>query len=274
MAKVVRSLSDSTYHEVATVSSSFLTAWKENALHALWERANKGAPTEAQRIGSLVHCAILEPERFGTNYICAPKLDLRKTADKERKAELEEEYGAEFLVKQETWEQVVAIQAAALRSPKIERALNLAKERELSIFWEDPETKLDCKARIDAMADGVIFDLKTTTDASEDAFQAAIYKYGYHRQGAMYLRACKAAGLDIRHYSIIAIEKEAPFGANVFSLADEAIHQGEQEISDLIKQVKLYHDTGIIPGYSSDVIVASLPDWAWRKIENEGVKND
>lgn len=270
--EIIRGMAAQEYHLRTEVSNSFLTGWKENALKAIYEREHPREQTEAMLMGEQVHLAILEPELFETRYHRTRKFDLRKNVDKDAKAALIEQYGEGNLLTFERHDEVMAIQAAVNRHPKALNLFSQAKEREIVILWTDAETGISCKCRIDAMAGIILADLKTTDDASVDAFQASIFKYGYHRQGAMYLRACKAAGLDIQHYSIVAVEKEPPFGCNVFSLAVEALEQGERELQDLMKCVRLWQSTGHVPGYAEHVISASLPEWAWRRIEFDGVK--
>lgn len=272
MSEIIRDMPASEYHLRTEVSNSFLTNWKENALHAIYQREHPTEPTEAMIFGEQVHLAVLEPQLFASRYHRCRKFDGRKTADKEEKAALIAEYGEGNLLSFERHDQIVSIVDAVKRHPRASSLFSQAKEREVTVLWTDPETGLSCKARIDAMAGVILADLKTTVDASVEKFQASIFQYGYHRQAAMYFRACRAAGLDIKHYSIVAVEKEAPYGCNVFSLDEAAIHQGDQEISDLLKQVRLWQTTGNVPGYSDTVIAASLPDWAWRRIEFDGVK--
>ena len=269
---IIRGMPSGEYHTRDEVSNSFLTNWKRNALKAIWERENPSGQTPAMEMGERVHLAVLEPDIFASRYHRCRKFDGRKTADKEEKAALIEEYGEGNLLSFERHDEILSISAAVQSHPRARALLEKATDREVSVFWTDSESGLSCKCRIDAMGGVILADLKTTQDASVEAFQRSIFEYGYHRQAAMYFRACKALGIDIKHFSIIAVEKEAPFGCNVFSLDEAAIHQGDQELTDLMKQVQLWQNTGHVPGYSDTVISASLPEWAWKRIEFEGAK--
>lgn len=56
---------------IQRVSPSFLKTFKRSAAHAWQQYVNPDrdqSQTEAQRIGTMLHCAILEPERFGSAY--------------------------------------------------------------------------------------------------------------------------------------------------------------------------------------------------------------
>lgn len=258
------------YHQRGEVSNSFLTTWKDNALRAIHELTHPRPATPALRLGNIIHCAVLEPTVYSNTYSAVPKLDRRTKVGKETWATLCDKYGEHNLVTVDDEEAIKGVVAAVQGHEKARNLFAQLKEREATIIWRDQETGLSCKCRIDAMCSPIVADLKTTDDASVEGFQDSIFKYGYHRQGAMYLRGCRAAGIDVKHYSIVAVEKEAPFGINVFSLGEDALEQGERELVDLMKQVKLWKDTGIVPGYYQNVIAASLPEWAWRRIEFEG----
>ena len=274
-ARIDTEIDAAAYHRRPEISNSFLTSWKRNALSAIYELEHPSEPTEAMIFGTQVHAAVLEPETFRKRFAVLPPLNLRTNADKERKAKIVATMGGEqFVLSQDRHAQIVEINASIQRHSRAKALLASVTQREVSIFWRDEASGVDCRCRMDALGGLILTDLKTTQDASVDAFQASIFNYGYHRQGAMYLRAARAVGLDIKHYSIIAIEKEAPYGCNVFSLSPEAIAQGDREIDDLLKQVSIWKQTGLVPGYAEHVVSASLPEWAWRRIEFEGANDN
>ena len=267
MGEVLRNLTYAQYRAIDAVYGSFLSAWRENAGKALYDRANPSEPTEALIFGNLVHLAVLEPDRFKAEYVRTRKFNLTKNVDKAEKAELITKWGAEKLIDGDRHDRILEIVKAINLHERAAALIAQSKDRELTFLWQDGGTGLWCKGKTDMLGGVILGDLKTTEDASRDNFQASIFKYGYHRQGAMYLRGARACGLKVQHYSILAVEKSPPYGVNVFSLCDEAIQQGDRELDDLLKQYKLHLETGEIPGYSQRVIDADLPDWAWRRLE-------
>ena len=62
-------------------------------------------------------------------------------------------------------------------------------QEQVSIRWEDQETGLPLKVRLDVLGDGRVVDIKTSADPTPGAFAKSIEKYGYHRQGGMYAPA-------------------------------------------------------------------------------------
>lgn len=263
---ILKAMPESDYRAHPGINNSFLSSWKENALKALYERKNPPEQTVAMRLGTQFHTLMLEPERFVAEISRLPKLDRRTTAGKETYAKLVAEFGESNLVAEDDYICLITMQQALFAHERAKALLTRADQKELTLTWVDDSTGLECKGRADLIAGGILGDIKTTQDASIN-FQDSIYKFGYHRQGAYYLRGAKANGLNVTHYAILAVEKDVPNGVNVFSLSDAAIDQGNRELDDLLKQVKENHENGIIPGYSQNVIAADLPEWAWRKIE-------
>ena len=87
--------------------------------------------------------------------------------------------------------------------------------REIAIVWDDPETGLRCKARIDFVSeyDGwtVVGDLKSSINAAPKQWARAVANYGYHRQAAFYLDGCNAISPHDRLFAWIIQEKDDPF---------------------------------------------------------------
>lgn len=103
---------------------------------------------------------------------------------------------------------------------------------ELSAFWTDPDTGIECKCRPDWLIKDLfgnivgIADVKTTEDASPDGFSKSIAKYGYDLQAAYYSDGVKAViGKAIPFY-FIAIEKKAPYAVSVYRADDAMIEAG------------------------------------------------
>lgn len=264
---ILKGITDADYRALPGFNNSFLSNWKENALKAIYERNNPPEQTAAMRLGTQFHALMLEPEKFHLQFTRIQKLNRRTTKGKKAWADLVALVGEASIVEKDNSDCIDAMQKALLAHERAKALLTRADQKELSLTWTDEATGLECKGRADLIAGQILGDIKTTLDASTENFQASIYKYGYHRQGAFYLRGAKANGLNVTHYAILAVEKDAPNGVNVFSLSDAAIDQGNRELDDLLKQVKEYQDNSIIPGYSQNVIAADLPEWAWRKIE-------
>ena len=255
--------------------------------------------TDAMRFGRACHMAILEPEIFGVRY-AAKKQCSAFTGNNERcksqgsvllesgdvvcKTHLREQ-PINLTTELMGVEEYGACQQMRARVAGKMRASGLIAghgEFELSIVWDEAvvidvdglkvTVPVRCKARIDrftAVGDGTIVDLKTTQDASRASFTKAIWDYSYHVQGGMYMRGARAVKLPAQHYVIMAVEKNAPWEAGVFRLTEGALDAGEQLSVALLRKYAHCQHTGVWPGYADVVEDISLPDWAWRKVDEE-----
>lgn len=96
---------------------------------------------------------------------------------------------------------------------------------EQSGFWIDEPSGIRCRVRFDwlpSIHDGrlIIPDYKTTTDASDDAMQKDIAKYGYNQQADWYETGARALGLgdQTAELLLIAQEKKPPYAINVIGI--------------------------------------------------------
>lgn len=246
-------------------SSSQLKALVRSPAHLKAYRAKPDEDTTALRIGRAAHCATLEPDRFPEQYARLPEGDGRTKVVKDAKEAIEA-LGRTGLSGKE-FECALSIAATLHAHPSAGPLLSGNGRSELSLVWRDEETGVLCKARHDrhsaVFAGGTIVDLKTTVDASLRSFERAIFLFGYHRQGAFYLRGSRALCLPVEHYVLVAVEKEEPFACAVYRLSEAALDAGEQEVVALLKQYRRCTESHVWPGYPTEVRDIALPDWAW-----------
>ena len=103
----------------------------------------------------------LEPDRFNTEFVCSPKLDKRTKAGKEEYAQFEAENSGKVVVDKSSFDKAVSMRDS-VRAHKASRALLDAGSAEQSVFWNDSEFEVGCKARGDWVRENIIVDLKTS----------------------------------------------------------------------------------------------------------------
>jgi exodeoxyribonuclease VIII len=150
---------------------------------------------------------------------------------------------------------------SAMQHRLVRAMLESADKREQSCFWLD-ELGVDCKARFDGLAPGMILDLKTTQDASPGAFRTAVARYSYHVQAAHYSIGAQAATGQWPDYAIIAVEKKPPYACAVYTLDEDAMAVGAQQREEAINRYAQCGTTGLWPAYPETVQTLSLPNWA------------
>jgi len=189
------------YHANTTrISHSLLNVYRDGGGPALAD-ALLGIgrePTRAMILGSALHCLILEPERFRDDYGLdrTRDFDKRTTAGKkgyEAWLDLAASGSRIYLDRDEM--ALVKTQAEAIgRHRKAVKALvELRGLNEQAITWEDAETGLPMRARMDRVLieAGLIVDLKTTSSSNTKEWEKSSWEFRYHCQAALYIEAAR-----------------------------------------------------------------------------------
>jgi exodeoxyribonuclease VIII len=248
--------SNADYHADPSVSASHLHAVASSPYH-YWSRfLNPSRPpsvqTAAMKLGSLTHCAVLEPDELSSRYgICLPR---NTKAGKEMAAEMEAE-GIEAVTSTDM-EQALAM-AASVRSHQAAAALLRDGKAEQSFWWDDKLTGLRCKCRPDWYVGTTIVDLKTTTDASPKGFAKSVAQWRYHVQQSHYL-----AGTFAERFVFIAVEKQYPFVTACYELDETAALHGSTERRNNLQTIADCRAISEWPGYGNTIQPLSMPNWA------------
>lgn len=197
---------------------------------------NKTPSGKVQKEGTAVHSAVLEPNLFLQEYGRLPELDLRTKVGKETKARLESEYPNKIFLPAEDYDRYA--DCSDLVHQNYGDLLGKGKA-EVSFFWIDEDTGVQCKARADMafMEDAWVLDLKTTKDPKDFAHSVTLWKY--HRQAAYYLDGLsKLTGKKWTRWEWLAVSHERPFLMTLHSAKQEDLDLGRFEYKQALKAVK------------------------------------
>lgn len=247
------------------VSHSALSAFAKSPQHYLLYKTEK-VDTKALSFGRALHCFVLQPDEFKKKFAVAPEVD-KRTKEGKLKFELFEKdsIGLEVITAQE-FETIKQIKNALYQNTESKKILNRITQTEQIITWIDEENNIEIKGIIDGIGDNFIFDLKTTENASPNAFKRSFFDYGYHRQAAIYLDGSKANGIKADKFWVVAVEKKAPFGIACFEVSNEVIEYGRSEYKQLIYEFKKWVEDGMLSeSYNSKAMFGTfeidLPNW-------------
>ncbi len=250
--------SNADYHADPAVSASHLHAVAKSPYH-YWSRyldPNRIAPesTAAMRLGSLVHCAVLEPEELGKRYgVCAP----RNTKAGKEQAERMAAAGIEAITQSDM--ALALSMALSVRLHPAAAALLVHGKAEQSFWWDDAATGLRCKCRPDWYDGTTVVDLKTTTDAGP-GFARSVATFRYHVQASHYLAGLHGA----ERFVFIAVEKTAPYAVAVYELDAAAMAAGDELRQRDMRVIADCQAISEWPGYGDTIQPLSLPLWALR----------
>lgn len=242
-----------------------------------------GEPTAAMRLGSFVHCGVLEtPLEIARRYVFMPDYsahpdNMTKSGErsfssattfvKTMEDAFRKLHHDKTIVGEEHFNKLVGI-SKAINQNDIAKQLLRDGRSEVSIVWVDELSGLLCKMRADWIAinreRSIVLDLKTSLDAL--AFDKSIARFGYHRQAAFYRRGVRAAcGVDATPW-LLAVETVEPFGNRVAPVDADAIAAGNSELDRLLATVAECKSSGDWPGYWNPERW-SLPAWYGRSEE-------
>lgn len=258
-------MTNTEYHAHHAISKSDLDLVHRSPMHYRYRKEHPTEQTTALLTGSAVHKMVLEHDTFSDEFVIEPKLDRRTRAGKEAYTAFLESVAGKTIISMELYELATNIAEAVSHHP-VARALLSGGNAETSHFWTDTHTAMECKCRPDYLRNGFCVDLKTTQNASQEAFEKSAYQYRYYVQAYWYLHGLQACHVPAEDFVFVAVEKEPPYAVAVYYADELMLKLGEQEaIADLellakCKQSGMYH------GYQQEAQPLSLPKWAARTI--------
>lgn len=274
LGRIAHGLPIEDYHaDTSAVSKSGLDLVRQSPaiyyakyLDPQYERQRIAAADEmkgGQLVGQLAHCAILEPHAFAERYAVGPTVHRGTKVWKE----FVEANPGKIAIQQEQADTAFA-QAESVRNlPDVRDALAVG-HAEVSAYWIDPITGVQCRCRPDWVHDVsddavILLDVKTYSDASPAEFRCQIARKRYHVQDGFYSDGYAAAsGKNVLAFIFVAVEPEWPYAASAVMLDDISRERGRQLYREDLATYGRCIESGIWPGYSNQIEIVSLPAWA------------
>jgi len=265
-------MSSDDYHRgpgASALSKGGLVELSRSPAHYKAMLDNPQEPTPSLIFGTQFHCAVLEPELFAIHYIVEPKVDKRTKAGKEEYAAFQallQEKGQE-VISQESLDLIGNMKEALFQS-QVASGLLSDGLSEQSIFWHHPKWQFMCKCRPDHIntRHRVLVDIKTTLDASPEAFSRAVVNYRYHWQAAHYLEGVNTILEDeYSEFIYIAIEKSPPFAVQIYRIKHDDIYLAQEQIKPLLSRYAECLASDTWPGPPDRIQSLELPQWYINK---------
>ena len=299
---------DFKYHLSPGVSSSQVKtfALKSPAHYQYWylQEHERKKETESMFLGTAVHCAVLEPERFERDF--QEELDpesipnlLRTVPDMKRYCEenglsklgVKQEFIDRILkhdpdapiwdvlierqrqkksvrtLKRDTLDKVRYMRDSVHANPEAHQILSEGQP-EVSVWGKHEATGQLIKCRADWLrADGICADLKTCTCASPSQFAKDMANYGYDLQEVHYTTTLDSAGQPIGAFCFIAVESEPPYLCQVYELDDRSRRLASMRYEKTMKDLEECRTFDQWPGYTDTLSTLSLPGYHLKKLE-------
>lgn len=244
----------SDYHSIDALSNSSLSVLKRSPteFHARFiAKTLRQEETDAMRLGSAVHMLALEPRKFDAYYRIEtgpinPSTGKPYGRDTKRfEAWLDQESGedARIILLDDEFAESIEIAKAfqshlyimAVMSLSSEKVFERGYEMAYLVDGQDP-IRIKCKPDCVIPSEGLIIDLKTTSDPQPDNWKWSAEDYGYHRQAAIYLQAMEAYYGKPFRFLFGVVRSKAPYEVGVYELDEDSIHRGWAQVESLIAE--------------------------------------
>jgi len=221
-------------------------------------------------IGSALHTALIEPGLFPASYVRGPGGNWSHKIPRDIKAALQARFPDAVILKPDKFDAIIEARDSLQHHPAIERLLEVATGREVSIVWDDQDTGVRCKARPDLVLGGLntIADLKSTIDASHEGFAREIAKWGYDLKAAFYLDGANAVMGKFSSFVFIAAEVVPPFACSVFELEPFDIATARLHNRKMLRIWAECTANKDWPAYDPAITYIATPEWRRAQLES------
>jgi exodeoxyribonuclease VIII len=245
----------SEYHRLPRASKSGLDKIARSPAH--YKCRDQKEPSKAMRIGTALHSLVLE----GVAPLVMPEFSGKGSVA--LRDEWKQAHAGALVLSEDEALDVHGMAASIALHPIAGPAFARKDGRaEVSALWTCPDTGVECKSRFDWLLPSAIVDLKTTADASPDAFARSVASYRYHCQDAFYSQAAASCDLSVDHFLFVVVETSAPYAVAIYQLDDEARDIGRRLYLRDLRRLKECRERNEWPGYPTDISTLSLPKWA------------
>lgn len=289
---IVEGMSNAQYHARPEYSSSQLKDMIRSSAHFYSHNIIKEHEKEEKKhldFGTLAHTLFLEPEQFHNEFAVIPANAPKPPTDVMRNAKNPSE---DSLKRIQWWDNFVAKHGTktTITEEQVQGAERIVKNlqtlsmfgvmqsnngmAEASFFFTDPIFDLKLRVRPDyhivpcsAFPNGLILDLKTTSDARALAFQKQCGNFAYDLSAAMYREGFQQVygTEDKPDFIFLVAENTAPFNVKQYKASNLFLSVGEQRYyraKELLAESLLLQKWD---GYSKELEEINLPSYMLKQ---------
>jgi len=267
----VKNITNTEYHSMHEYwSSSDLKFMIENSpahfQHEYFPERKPKKNTESKILGSLVHSHLLSPQDFDKEFAKMPAFPTKEECGisiKDQKAKWFEQNKDKTEYTDELLEKSLLMAESVRRNEEAMTLLN-SGEKELSIFWTCPFSKLKFRAKCDVGGPRHLVELKTAISGHPLEFSKQIVNLHYDLSIIHYGEALRSKFKIAPPASFIVVESEPPFVTSVYPVGATVLETGHRDWMSAVTQLR----DGLVnkkwPGYQlpNGEKAIEVPKWA------------
>lgn len=249
------------YHGSPGLSFTQFKHFLRSPLHYKAYLAKPKPQTASQKLGSMLHMALLEPEKFAktTIYIDGPlnTNPWKKMGDEAKAA------GITPIGKQ-MWEDITGMRDSVLKH-KLGSLYVASGQKELSAFWKDPETGLLLRCRPDIWIESKLQVVDVKTCGNVQTFpMIEMMRNMYPIQTAFYLFVMSGlTQMQLTQHTNLCVEDEYPYAVQNWALDDASIERSMIDVKNGLRKFAKCLETDTWDGPEPIIRPAALAHYAW-----------
>ena len=259
------------YDAISAVSITRLKELRRSPQHYQWALAHP-RETGALTLGIATHVAVLEPERFASEFaIWDKRTESGRASPRNGKVwdAFQELHANRTILTAEESRLANAI-AKAVRFNEVANRYLAAGDPEVSLQWDIDGRA--CKGRIDWLTkidgEAYLVGLKTTRDCRHFAFGSQAAKLDYALQWAWYMDGYERITGAIPRMIEIVVESAPPFAVATYRIENDILLQGRDNYRELLKILAECEAKDEWPGPVVGEQVLTLPSWYYPSMED------
>lgn len=252
------------YDAVDALNGSSLVHIRRSPMAYRFAMDNPQEPTDAMKLGTVIHTAILEPPLLGKIAVWGVTEEQKVRRGAVWEAFKKANEGLILLTKSEQAEVADAVDGVY--------ACNVARDylcadgkTEVSMFWVD-ESDRYWKGRIDKLIKTAhtakIVDLKKTRCCSSRRFGSQAYALSYHIKAAIYVSGYQTLTGVRPKFKWVAIEAKRPFECAVYRATPDVLTIGGEQMMGLVRTLEECERTQNWPPEQEQEEDLILPEYA------------
>lgn len=222
-------MSNDEYRKIRAISASDVKTMKESIDRFLFQNKLMREQSEAFVVGTMLHEAILEPDKF--------KFSSYRVAAKKASS----------------------IRAMINNAKVVFSRVLAGSQSEMSFVAKDDIFFRKCRPDAYNKDKGILFDVKSTRYGTVDEFiRYDLNKFGYDIQAAWYIDTLRLLGYPANFFAFLVVQSMNPYNVYAVSLHQSMIEQGRSKYQDILNKYMEYCDNDLIldikTAYSYDFI--------------------
>ena len=225
-----------------TLSFSAIKEFAKSPSHFINYKLGDKKQTAAMKQGSLIHCAILEPNELENRYCILeqkdlpnPESDFRNTENKKFKALFEEKAKAQNkeIISPAEWQNAIERRDLAYNNEVVSPYLKSLRNVEVGVFWEFGG--YNWRGFIDGIGPAFCLDLKTVDSAVPDKVIRKAINERFHWQQFLYKQSKEVPN----YFSNFNLLIDSDNGMTLMKVEWTALAKAESELLKILEQFKI-----------------------------------